>query len=92
MLLSQAILPSLLGHRPSSPVGLVGFGGFYLASWDLEETTTMHETKQQRLEIMGWKVGTTEEFLRLTLDESAYVELRLTLREVERAPIGANQN
>ena len=70
----------------------MGFGGFYLASGNLEETTTMHETKQQLLETMGWKVGTTEEFLQLTLDESAYVELRLTLREVERTPIGANQN
>ncbi|CAK0774543.1 Helix-turn-helix transcriptional regulator [Gammaproteobacteria bacterium] len=45
------------------------------------EPTMMHESKQQRLEAMGWKVGTTDEFLRLSPAESAYVELRLALSE-----------
>ncbi|HSQ74494.1 MAG TPA: helix-turn-helix domain-containing protein [Bacteroidota bacterium] len=39
----------------------------------------MHKSKQSRLERSGWKVGTAEEFLKLTAQESAYVELKLAL-------------
>lgn len=41
----------------------------------------MRDTKRKRLEARGWKVGTTKEFLRLTADEDAYIELRLKLAE-----------
>jgi DNA-binding XRE family transcriptional regulator len=40
---------------------------------------TLSEQKQVRLEAKGWKVGSTREFLDLSADEAAYVELRLRL-------------
>ena len=39
----------------------------------------MNKTKQKRLEQRGWKVGSVDEFLDLTPEESAYVELKLAL-------------
>ena len=39
----------------------------------------MDKAKQKRLEARGWKVGTAAEFLGLTPEESAYVELKVTL-------------
>ncbi|HSG38308.1 MAG TPA: helix-turn-helix transcriptional regulator [Thermoanaerobaculia bacterium] len=36
------------------------------------------------LEATGWKVGTVEEFLGLTPEESAYIELRLKLSDAVR--------
>lgn len=39
----------------------------------------MKQTKRERLEKQGWKVGTAAEFLELTPEEEAYVELRLAL-------------
>lgn len=42
---------------------------------------TMRELKRQRLEAKGWKVGSAEEFLQLSPEESVYVELRLRLSE-----------
>jgi predicted XRE-type DNA-binding protein len=39
----------------------------------------MHKAKQKRLEKAGWKVGTVADFLDLTSQESAYVELKLAL-------------
>ena len=39
----------------------------------------MREEKRRRLEARGWKVGTTEEFLRLSPEESAYIELKVRL-------------
>jgi predicted XRE-type DNA-binding protein len=39
----------------------------------------MDQEKRQRLEANGWKVGSADEFLGLTLEESAYVDLRLKL-------------
>ncbi len=39
----------------------------------------MNKSKQKRLEKTGWKVGTVAEFLDLTSQESAYVELKLAL-------------
>ncbi len=41
----------------------------------------MREKKRKRLEAKGWKVGTTKEFLGLTREEEAYIELRLKLAE-----------
>lgn len=41
----------------------------------------MREEKRRRLEARGWKVGGTQEFLRLTDEEAAYIELKLRLAE-----------
>lgn len=39
----------------------------------------MREEKRRRLEAKGWKVGTAQEFLRLSVEEAAYVELKVRL-------------
>ena len=39
----------------------------------------MLELKKRQLEARGWKLGTTEEFLDLTAEESSYIELKLKL-------------
>jgi DNA-binding XRE family transcriptional regulator len=39
----------------------------------------MDREKQQRLEAKGWKVGDAGDFLDLSLEESAIVEMRLAL-------------
>ena len=39
----------------------------------------MREEKRRRREARGWKVGTAREFLRLTAEEAAYVELKVRL-------------
>ena len=39
----------------------------------------MNKAKRNRLERHGWKVGTAAEFLNLTREESAYIELKLRL-------------
>jgi len=44
----------------------------------------MDRTKRRRLEAKGWKVGTTQEFLGLTPEESALIELKLQLAETVR--------
>ena len=44
----------------------------------------MHESKKRRLEKKGWRVGGASEFLGLSQDESAYVELKLRLSEAVR--------
>ena len=41
----------------------------------------MNKAKRLRLEAKGWKVGTVEEFLELTPEESAYIELKLKLAD-----------
>lgn len=41
----------------------------------------MKPGKKQRLERKGWKVGSAEEFLELTPEEAAMVELRLRLAD-----------
>lgn len=41
----------------------------------------MREDKRRRLESKGWKVGSASEFLDLSPEEDAYVELRLRLAE-----------
>jgi len=39
----------------------------------------MNSTKKKRLETKGWKVGTVAEFLQLSPEESAYIEMKLSL-------------
>ena len=39
----------------------------------------MQKDKRERLESRGWKVGTVDEFLDLTPEESRYIEMKLAL-------------
>ncbi len=39
----------------------------------------MREDKRRRLEARGWKIGTAQEFLRLSAQEAAYVDLKVRL-------------
>jgi ribosome-binding protein aMBF1 (putative translation factor) len=39
----------------------------------------VREEKRRRLEARGWKIGTTQEFLRLSDEEAAYVDLKVRL-------------
>jgi DNA-binding XRE family transcriptional regulator len=41
----------------------------------------MLESKRKRLQAKGWKVGTAKEFLHLSDEEEAYIDLRLKLAE-----------
>jgi predicted transcriptional regulator len=41
----------------------------------------MREEKRKRLEAKGWKVGSAKEFLDLSDEETAYIELKLKLAE-----------
>lgn len=41
----------------------------------------MREIKRKRLASRGWKIGSTKEFLGLSRQEEAYIELRLKLAE-----------
>jgi DNA-binding XRE family transcriptional regulator len=41
----------------------------------------MREDKRKRLASKGWKVGSTAEFLGLTPEEEAYIEIRLRLAD-----------
>jgi predicted XRE-type DNA-binding protein len=45
----------------------------------------MDKSKIQRLRRAGWKVGSVTEFLDLTPEEAAYIELRLALSNALRA-------
>jgi predicted XRE-type DNA-binding protein len=44
----------------------------------------MDKEKKARLEAQGWKVGSAEELLGLSSEETAYVELRLKLSDAVR--------
>lgn len=44
----------------------------------------MNSSKKKHLEANGWEVGTTADFLNLSPDEAASVELRLALSEALR--------
>lgn len=46
---------------------------------------TMRAEKQRRLEAAGWRRGDAREFLGLTDDEVAYIELRLKLARALKA-------
>ena len=41
----------------------------------------MLRSKKERLETKGWRFGSTQEFLGLSAEETAYVELRLRLAD-----------
>ena len=41
----------------------------------------MREAKKKALERKGWEVGTVDQFLGLSAEESAYVEMKLRLSE-----------
>ena len=41
----------------------------------------MRDTKRKRLEAKGWRVGDTREFLGLSEQEAAFIELKLFLAE-----------
>ena len=45
----------------------------------------MRDEKKRRLEARGWKIGTTKQFLGLSDEEVAYVELKLRLAESLKA-------
>lgn len=44
----------------------------------------MKTSKRKKLEAAGWKVGSTDEFLDLTPDQSAYIEMKLALSDFLR--------
>jgi len=41
----------------------------------------MRKAKQKRLEAAGWKIGSADEFLELSPEESAYIDMKLELAE-----------
>jgi ribosome-binding protein aMBF1 (putative translation factor) len=41
----------------------------------------MRKEKKKRLEAKGWKIGTAKDFLDLSEEESAYIELKIRLAE-----------
>jgi transcriptional regulator with XRE-family HTH domain len=45
----------------------------------------MHEAKRKRREAKGWRLGSPAEFLKLTPEESAFIELKLQLAAALRA-------
>jgi predicted XRE-type DNA-binding protein len=51
----------------------------------------MDKEKQERLANAGWSVGTAWDFLELTPEEAAYIELKLTLAQNLRAERQNNQ-
>ena len=44
----------------------------------------MRESKKKRLEAKGWRVGGTVEFLNLSSEEAAYVEIKINLASMLR--------
>ena len=46
---------------------------------------TLNKVRRENLERKGWKFGTADEFLELSADESAYIELKLALSDKLRA-------
>ncbi len=44
----------------------------------------MKQSKRQKLERKGWRVGTASDFLGLSAEESAYIEMKLALSETLR--------
>jgi hypothetical protein len=45
---------------------------------------TMHSNKRKRLEAKGWRIGSAGEFLGLSAEEEAYIEIKLRLSEIFR--------
>ena len=46
---------------------------------------TVSKSRREKLERKGWKFGTAEDFLELSADESAYIELKLALSDKLKA-------
>jgi DNA-binding XRE family transcriptional regulator len=46
---------------------------------------TVNKAKQAKLERKGWKFGSADEFLGLSAEESAYIELKLALSDKLKA-------
>ncbi|MFT5086757.1 MAG: DNA-binding XRE family transcriptional regulator [Planctomycetota bacterium] len=44
----------------------------------------MNDTKRKKLAAAGWKTGSTAEFLELSSEESAYIDMRLKLADALR--------
>jgi len=44
----------------------------------------MREERKKRLQAKGWKIGSVKELLRLSDEESAYIEKRLAKSDFER--------
>ena len=45
----------------------------------------MHKRKRARLEVAGWATGSAREFLALSVEEAAYVEMKVVLGATLRA-------
>jgi len=45
---------------------------------------TVKQSKRQKLEQNGWRLGTASDFLGLSAEESAYIEMKLELSETLR--------
>jgi DNA-binding XRE family transcriptional regulator len=45
----------------------------------VERMTAMEKKKLMKLQKQGWKVGSASDFLKLSQEESAYVELKVSL-------------
>ena len=41
----------------------------------------MKQSKRAKLESKGWKIGSAEDFLGMSAEESAYIEMKLALSE-----------
>ncbi len=50
------------------------------------EVRKMKKTKVERLEKAGWKVGTPQEFLGLSEEETALIEMKLALARSLKHP------
>ena len=44
----------------------------------------MHESKKRRLEKKGWRIGSAADFLQLTPEELAYIEVKIRLSKAVR--------
>jgi ribosome-binding protein aMBF1 (putative translation factor) len=52
-----------------------------MRSYDVRSVEKMNSAKRKRLEAAGWGVGSTADFLELSPEEAAFVELKLRLSE-----------
>ena len=41
----------------------------------------MKQSKREKLQSRGWKIGSAEDFLGLSAEESAYIEMKIALSE-----------
>lgn len=60
----------------------------------MKKLLKMNAQKKKQLEAKGWKIGSPREFLGLTKEEAAYIELKLLLSEnlaARRKEIRLNQ-